>query len=442
MKIKLLFICISTTLITNINAQNYFVSTYAGDGTSGNSNGISFNASFNRPSSLCLDSLGNMYVADWGNHTIRKITAGGTVTTLAGSGSAGFTNGTGTGASFDKPGFITIHHPTGDLYVSEIGNNCIRKVTQAGVVTTYAGTGAAGYVDGPSASAQFDSPLGLEFDAMGNLYVIDRLNVRIRKISTTGVVSTVAGDGTVGFLDGAALSARFNVPSDLDINSQGLIFIADRDNDRIRVFDPVAGTVSTYAGNGGTTTVDGTLSTSSFNAPRGIFINEHDDIYVNDQDGNKIRKISGNSVTTIAGNGNSGYQDGPGTSAEFNLPWDVAYFQGIVYVAGDFDNSIRMIVKNFSPNAIVENELLSLHVFPNPATNIVNFQVNSSVSLDITEISIYNLSGQLVMSEPVRNFSNGEVISLNVDGLLTRGAYIFTISKENQILATAPVLIE
>lgn len=444
MKAKLLFTFLFISQAFNSYSQEFCVSTHAGNGTIGYVDGVSYNAQFNRPSSLCFDGSGNMYVADWGTHTIRKITPGGIVSTLAGNGTAGFNNATGTSATFDRPSFIDIDLNTGDLYVADIGNECIRKVTQTGVVTTYAGTGTAGYQDGPAASAQFNALAGIALDASGNLYVCDRNNFRIRKISSTGTVSTVAGNGSSGNTNGAALSSSFAYPADVDVNSTGLLFIADRNNDVIRVFDPVNNTVSTYAGNGSTSSTDGSLTTGSFDAPRGIFITELDDIYVADQDGNKIRLISGNSISTIAGTGNAGFQDGPGDYAQFNLPWDVSYFQGVIYVAGDMDNRIRKIVKKFSPNAIEENEYqISLNIFPNPATDFINLEIQSVENFDGIEIDIYTINGQLVLSDYIGDFISGQIINFPLsDDRFTTGQYILLLRNREKNILTEKFIIE
>jgi hypothetical protein len=444
MKTVLLFLGISIGLISNGYSQNFFVSTYAGNGTQGFVNGITFNARFDRPSSICFDTVGNMYIAEWGNNCVRKITAAGIVSTLAGNGSAGFTNGTGTSATFNKPSWIDIDNSTGDLYVVDVGNECIRKVTQTGVVTTFAGTGVAGYQDGAASSAQFNALAGLAVATNGDIYVADRNNARIRKISG-GIVSTVAGNGSIGFADGSALSAQFNVPADIEINSQGLIFITDRDNHRIRVFNPTTNMVSTYAGNGTSSSIDGTLSTCSFDAPRGFFINENDDIFVGDQDGNKIRMISGNNVTTIAGNGNLGYQDGPSQYAEFNLPWDVAFFQGVIFVAGDYDHSIRQIHKTYSPDAISEEEKeeTTISVFPNPAKDYINLILNSNTEIKSAEIDIFSLNGQLIQSNHIGDLIKGNIITVNLKTeSISTGQYILVVKSRNEAVLTRKLIIE
>lgn len=424
-------------------SQYYFVSTYAGNGSQGYVDGITFNARFFRPSSICFDGSGNMYIADWGNHAIRKITPAGIVSTFAGNGSAGFTNGTGTGASFNKPSWIVFDSTSGNFFVIDVGNECVRKITSTGIVTTYAGSGTPGYLDGNASTAQFSQLAGLVLDASGNIYVCDRLNHCIRKISTSGIVSTVAGNGVAGYNDGSALSAQFNSLADIDIDSQGLIYIADRDNNRIRIFNPTTNMVSTFAGNGTALSTDGTLSGCSFNAPRGIDITDNDDIYVADQNGNKIRMITGNTVTTIAGSGSTGNQDGPSQYATFNLPWDVAYFQGTIYVAGDYDNSIRKIHKKFSPNSIDEEEQNVFSIFPNPTSDKINIQFNQLESLNAVEVDVYSLTGQLVYTTYLGELVAGQIISIDLhDKIISKGEYIVVVRSNNDIISSEPIIFE
>jgi sugar lactone lactonase YvrE len=154
----------------------------AGSGSTGSANGTGTAASFNRPISVAVDSSGNVYVADSYNHSIRKITSGGVVTTLAGSGSIGSTNGTGTAASFNYPLGVAVDS-SGYLYVADTDNHLIRKITPAGVVTTLAGSGSSGNANGSSTAASFNNPSGVDLDSSGNVYVGDRDNHLIRKIS-------------------------------------------------------------------------------------------------------------------------------------------------------------------------------------------------------------------------------------------------------------------
>lgn len=228
------------------------VTTIAGTGSAGAVNGTGTTASFYFPSSLAYSSNGLLYVGDFGNSLIRTINvSSGAVSTFAGTGTPGLVNGPLTSAEFDGTANI-VFDGTGDLFVADEENNVIREITSAGNVITLAGTGIAGYQDGPATTAQFDYPEGMVIDANGNLYVADGHNNVIRKIViSTGVVSTYAGiAGTSGFNNGALTSATFNDPYGLALDASGNIYVADILNNCIRKITVSTGTVSTYAGSG------------------------------------------------------------------------------------------------------------------------------------------------------------------------------------------------
>lgn len=318
------------------------VSTLAGNGTMGFADGTGTAAQFGHVPDLVVDPFGNVYIVDASNNfRVRKITPGGIVTTLAGSGTNGFADGTGNAASFSVLLGIGIDG-SNNLYVADLGNNRIRKITQAGVVTTIGGTNTGGFLDGPVATAQFFLPMGVAVDNNGNVYVADAGNNRIRKISG-GVVSTVAGDGTAGYSDGSATSARFNNPVKVKIDGQGNLIVLDQNNNKIRKITP-AGTVSTIAGST-FGYLDGPAATAQFNAPAGLAIDAAGNIYIGDQANNRIRKISTSGmVSTVAGTGALGFEDGNTNVARFNFPngLDITT-SGVIYVADNQNFRIRKI---------------------------------------------------------------------------------------------------
>jgi sugar lactone lactonase YvrE len=211
------------------------VSTFAG-GSQGYADGPGAEAKFNWLAGIAADGNGNLFVADTQSGYIRKIDSSGYVTTIAGAGSSGFSNGTGSAAKFKFPQALAVG-PDGSLYVADTGNNAIRKVTQAGVVTTYAGTGQSSLNDGPGDTAAFYEPYGIAVDASGNVFVADRSNHRIRKITPSRDVSTYAGT-TSGKQNGPKDLAKFNMPTGVAVASDGTVYVSEQGNDLIRVIRP------------------------------------------------------------------------------------------------------------------------------------------------------------------------------------------------------------
>jgi serine/threonine-protein kinase len=265
------------------------VTTLAGNGFAGNADGVGTAASFNYPSGVAVDASGNIYVADWLSHKIRKITPAGVVSTFAGDGLQNSDDGPGTTASFDHPSAVAID-TSGNIYVADYENHKIRKITAAGMVSTLAGSGSLGSADGPGNVASFTFPSGVAVDASGNVYVADWYFNKIRKITPAGVVSTFAGDGTAGATDGTGIAASFNRPEGVVADASGNIYVADRLNHKIRKIT-TTGLVSTLAGSGSTGATDGPGTTVSFNAPFGVAVDASGNVYVADLGNNKIRKI-------------------------------------------------------------------------------------------------------------------------------------------------------
>lgn len=266
------------------------VTTLAGSGTAGSANGTGTAASFNQAYGVAVDASGNVYVADAANNKIRKITSAGVVTTFAGSGTAGSADGIGTAASFNYPYGIAVD-ASGNIYVSDMVNSKIRKITSAGVVTTFAGSGIPGSTDGVGTSATFNNPKGLVVDALGNVYVTDMSNNKIRKITSAGVVSTLAGSGSQGVVNGQGVAASFNQPEDVAVDASGNVYVADRPNMVIRKITST-GLVTTLAGSGTSGSTNATGTAASFFNPRGVAVDASWNVFVSDSYNNMIRKIT------------------------------------------------------------------------------------------------------------------------------------------------------
>ncbi|HVV55633.1 MAG TPA: NHL repeat-containing protein [Mucilaginibacter sp.] len=316
----------------------------AGSDSAGFVNGTGTAARFNHPFGITLDKNGNLYVADQGNSLIRKIDPNTVVTTYAGMpGVTGAVNGMDTLASFNQP-FGVAADSSGNVYVADAGNNAIRKIAPDGTVSTFAGTGNPGSADGTD-TATFDTPLGVAVDKAGNVYVADYGNDLIRMISPAGVVSTIAGkSGVPGNADGIDTAARFDLPEGLAVDAAGNIYVADNGNNTIRKIAP-GGTVTTLAGTGTAGFANGSGTAASFNSPFGIAVDGAGNIYVADSGNNMIRKITpAGEVSTFAGKTAAGAANGTGANAGFNTPSGlVVDAAGNVYVADENNNQVRKI---------------------------------------------------------------------------------------------------
>ena len=264
------------------------MTTLAGSGAPGSANGTGTAASFNRPQGAAVDGSGNVYVADTGNNLIRKIAPGGVVTTLAGSGAPGNTNGTGTAALFNQPVGIAVDS-SGNVYVGDSHSDLIREITPGGVVTTLAGSGSSGSANGTGTAASFNNPFGVAVDSSGNVYVADNWNNQIRKI-TGGVVTTLAGSGAPGSTNGTGTSASFKNPNGIAVDSNGNVYVADWGNNLIREITS-GGVVTTLAGSGTAGSANGKETSASFYGPAGVAVDSSGNVYIGDSQNDLIREI-------------------------------------------------------------------------------------------------------------------------------------------------------
>lgn len=330
--------------------------TWAGTPQAGGSvDGTGSTARFFIPGGLAIDTAGNIYVAEWVTHLIRKITPGGVVTTLAGLANAsGSADGTGSEARFFQPRYVTVD-TAGNVYVGDTVNCTVRKITPAGVVTTLAGSPTQrGSVDGVGSAARFSSPSGVAVDQSGNVYVSDEGNCTLRKITPAGVVTTIAGSaGVAGSTDGTGNAARFRGLSGLAIDGAGNIYGADEGDNTIRKITP-AGVVTTVAGLGLDYAIgnkDGLPSAAQFQTATQVAASPSGTVYVSDTLNHTIRQISADGVvSTVAGSstapsGNN--EDGTGTAARFAAPGPIAVdASGTIYVGELTNGTIRKITSD------------------------------------------------------------------------------------------------
>jgi len=419
------------------------VSTVAGS-SSGYVDANDTSAAFSYPAGVVAAADGTVYVADSSNHVIRKIDSSGTVSTFAGSGNSGFADGNATTAQFSDPQGMVIDE-NGNLYVADTSNNRIRKIDASGNVTTFAGSGS-GFNDANGTAAKFNYPRYLAIDSDGNLYVSDTGNNRVRKIDTAGTVTTLAGNGNEGYVDGDESSAEFNYLSGITVDSDGNVYVAEEEECVIRKID-TSGTVSTFAGSGADGYADGNATTAKFSWPAGLSIDALGNIYVSDSANSRIRKVdSSGNVTTYASSG-YGYADGVATSAKFRYPYDIAIdTNGDFYVADTINHRIRKItstkLSGTPGNSDVGVYDINLSVSDGTDTGTYNFQItvndvkyaptaaDGNISMD--EDGNYGFSSEDFAFEDAENesFHSLFITALPTEGSLTLNDGAVSLNQE------------
>jgi sugar lactone lactonase YvrE len=378
-------------LITNIAGQRKFG--YSGDG------GLASNAHLGNPISVYADNAGNIYISDWGNSRLRVVNSSGIISTIAGNGVYGFSGdgGAATLAELGGPMGIFVDNLR-NIYVADIGNERIRKIDASAAISTIAGNGMYGFSGdgGPAVSAEFDDPAGICGDESGNIYVADEFNNRIRKISSGGIISTVAGCGARGYSGdgGAATLAEFYYPSGVAVDVAGNIFIADESNNCIRKVN-LQGIISTIAGNGvsGYMGDGGPAVAAELNNAAGIGLDRAGNIYIADGFNSRIRKINTDGViSTIAGNGKAGYTGAGDTAILASLynPVSIsADTAGNLYLANEFNNFVQKL--SLFPETSGKP---GITVYPNP--NRGSFTIRIQNFSSPLRLEVYNILGQRI----------------------------------------------
>jgi uncharacterized protein (TIGR03437 family) len=365
----------------------FSISTIAGNGKTGYSGngGPATNAQLNDPRGIATDAAGNVYFCDRDNHVVRKVSLDGTITTVAGTGTAGYNgdNIAGTTARLNIPWRVTVD-PAGNLYIADSGNDRIRKLDLNGTITTVAGNGQAGYTGdgGAATNATLRIPEQAELDSFGNLFIADTGNNVIRKVSTNGVITTVAGNGvgagvgnstgngSYGGDGGPATKASLALPVSIAIDAAGNILISDQINNIIRKVD-TNGIITTVAGQFGQAgfgyTGDGGPATkATFNGPAGIALDSAGNLYITDYGNNVLRvMLADGTMATVAGNGKSGFSGDGGSalSAQLNSPRQVAVGTfGDIFIADSFNNAVRKLTPQSATLGHITNAFGDLRV--------------------------------------------------------------------------------
>ena len=347
--------CGTASSVAMVTVGDATINTIAGDGipSSGGDGSAATSAQIDYPTHTAMDASGNLYFGDYANNRIRKVNTSGIMSTVAGNGSTIYA-GDGSGAlatGISGTAGIAVDG-AGNIYYSDYGNSAIRKISTSGIVTTVTGNGTTGFSGdgGPATSAVINVAWGLAFDGAGNLYFADRYNSRIRKISTSGIITTVAGTGTTGYTGdgGPATAAEIGTPIDVTVDASGNIYFATWTDYRVRKVD-YNGIITSVAGNGtsGYTGDNIAATTSEINNPIGIGVDAAGNIFIGDYGNNRIREVNtSGTITTIAGTGVAGYNgdDIAATSAQLKSPYGVSvYGQGNIYICDAMNYRIREI---------------------------------------------------------------------------------------------------
>jgi uncharacterized protein (TIGR03437 family) len=429
---------IGAALTAALAGAQGIIQTLAGNGNAAFSGdgGPATVAALNLMKGLAIDGTGNLYIADTGNMRIRRVSAAGFISTVAGNGLSGFSGdgGSSVAASMSDVTGVALDK-SGNFYIADDSNRVIRKVDANGIITTIAGNGVQGFSGdgGPATSAMLGRPVALAFDAAGNLYFTDSVNQRVRKIGISGIITTIAGNGLDAYSGdgGPATSASLGTPIGIAIDAAGNVYVADGDNNRIRKITP-NGIISTVAGNGGEgfSGDSGPATSAALNIPSDVSVDPSGNLYIADAGNNRVRKVDAfGTITTVAGTAENGFSGdgGPSTQAELNYPWGLTTdASGGLYIADRVNNRIRFIagVLSAAPSLLNNAVLNGASFAPN-----FDFAPGAIVSVFGSNFSTGTLSASTV---PLPTSLAGTSVTFN--GV---AAPLFYVSAK-QINAQAP----
>lgn len=392
------------------------VTTIAGNGIRGFSGdgGMATNAELNAPSDVYKDGGGNIYIADRGNNRVRKINRAGIITTVAGNGAMGNTGDGGPAvlASLNRPNRV-VADAAGNILIADEGNNVIRKVDASGIISTIVGTGVPGSLGdgGAASSAQLNDPTGVAVDAAGNIYISDRGNYCIRKVNTANIITTYAGGGSAGFAtDGVTATAvRLCGQNYVSVDNDGTVYLTNHDcwhflkvTTAGLIYNVAGNSSPSYSGDGGM------ANTANIEGPDGICPDNLGNVYLCAQQNVRVRKVDAqHHITTLAGTGVSGYSGdgGPATDASISSTISGVYadLAGNVYFADMGNDRIRIVT---SVNGLSSR---GLTVFPNPTTSWLTISAPQMIS----SVVIYDMLGQVVLDRAYTS----EQVQINVSDL-------------------------
>jgi sugar lactone lactonase YvrE len=453
-KYKLAFAVFGICSLTFNICQAQMISTVAGMGMMmyGGDGGPATAAMLSGPTGNAMDGMGNLYIVDNQNNLIRMVNTAGIINTVvgtvfSGAGVAGYSGDGGQATAAELNGPVGMAFDASrNMYIADYANNVVRKVTTAGIITTVAGMGGmmAGYAgDGGQATmAMLSGPTGVAIDAMGNLYIADSGNRRIRKVNASGIITTVVGNGTQGYSGdgGQATAAELNFSYAIAIDTHNNLYIADAGINVIRMVNTM-GVISTIAGNGnGGYSGDGGAATSAeINNPSGITVDAMGNVYIGDAGNNVIRKVTAaGMIITMAGNGMRGYtgDGGQAMTAELFYPMGLCLDASDNLLIVDNTNNVIRKVTNAMAAGIqqvsINNEQLS--VYPNPASGILHVEglsVNGN-----SEINICDVLGNVV----IQHATNTEHYALDLSSLQS-GVYFVTVTC-NGANTTKKIVVE
>ena len=390
---KKLFLLLLLASPNFVDAQ--IITTFAGNGTAGftGDGGLATAANINYSRDVAADATGNIYFSDCNNNRIRKVSPTGVITTIAGTGTAGFSGdgGPATAAKLNCP-YGLAFDDAGNMYIADYNNNRVRKINTSGIISTFAGNGtpAFGGDGGAATLAQLWIPNYICADHFGNVYIVDNQNQRIRKVNASGIISTYAGTGSASYGGdgGPATLAQLNYPGGIKMDSLGNMYIADGYNSLIRKISP-AGIITSIGGNGSTgfSGDGGPATLASINIPIALCLDNVGNIYFSDGSDSRVRKISTTGlISTITGTGTSGYSGdgGPATAAEVNFPDGLCFDNaGSLYIAEYTNFRVRKIIFANHPPTFTAGHIINTTI----CENTIAYSLNAMLVVNDIDIS-------------------------------------------------------